>query len=246
MKAAVRLALPIAALLVAGACARGSASGLDASALLPAPTLDSKPGGRSTEVAVFAGGCFWGVQGIYQHVKGVTSAVSGYAGGPEETAEYRAVGTGRTGHAEAVRITFDPRAVSYGRLLQIFFSVAHDPTELNRQGPDEGPAVPVGDFSRKRRTGRDRESLHRTADRCGTVRLAYRHDARAGQAVLPRRGLSPGLPRTEPDELLHRGPRPAEAGTVQAPVSRAVSRQADARRQRIAPTCRAGRRRTSS
>jgi peptide-methionine (S)-S-oxide reductase len=138
VKTPTRLLFPLAALMMAVACVRGSASAFDGSALLPPPALDSKPGSRSTEVAVFAGGCFWGVQGVYQHVKGVTSAVSGYAGGDEESAEYGAVGTGRTGHAEAVRITFDPRVVSYGRLLQIFFSVVHDPTQLNRQGPDEG------------------------------------------------------------------------------------------------------------
>jgi peptide-methionine (S)-S-oxide reductase len=92
----------------------------------------------TTETAVLAGGCFWGVQGVFQHVQGVTGAVSGYAGGAKDTAEYRAVGAGSTGHAESVQITFDPRRVSYGRILQIYFSVAHDPTELNRQGPDVG------------------------------------------------------------------------------------------------------------
>jgi peptide-methionine (S)-S-oxide reductase len=92
----------------------------------------------STEVAVLAGGCFWGVQGVYQHVKGVNNAVSGYAGGEAKTAVYEMVGSGRTGHAEAVQVTYDPRQISYARLLQIFFSVAHDPTQLNRQGPDVG------------------------------------------------------------------------------------------------------------
>jgi peptide-methionine (S)-S-oxide reductase len=92
----------------------------------------------SSDVAVLAGGCFWGVQGVYQRVKGVTGAVSGYAGGARHTANYDRVGEGTTGHAEAVQITFDPRQISYGRLLQIFFSVAHDPTQLNRQGPDFG------------------------------------------------------------------------------------------------------------
>lgn len=105
--------------------------------VLPAPANDKSPSATS-EIAVLAGGCFWGVQGVYQHVTGVTSAVSGYAGGEKATAHYEQVGTGRTGHAEAVEITFDPRAISYGRILQIFFSVVHDPTELNRQGPDEG------------------------------------------------------------------------------------------------------------
>ncbi len=87
---------------------------------------------------MLAGGCFWGVQGVFQHVKGVTNAVSGYAGGEKKTADYEVVSTGRTGHAESVQVTYDPRQISYGRLLQIFFSVAHDPTELNRQGPDTG------------------------------------------------------------------------------------------------------------
>lgn len=93
---------------------------------------------RATATAVLAGGCFWGVQGVFQHVKGVTSAVSGYAGGQRGTANYEAVGGGDTGHAEAVRITYDPRVVSYGTLLHIFFAVVADPTTLNAQGPDRG------------------------------------------------------------------------------------------------------------
>ncbi|RYY89287.1 MAG: peptide-methionine (S)-S-oxide reductase, partial [Comamonadaceae bacterium] len=89
--------------------------------------------------AVFAGGCFWGVQAVFQHTKGVLNAVSGYAGGSRETANYQAVTRGTTGHAESVQVTYDPRQVSYGKLLQIYFSVAHDPTQLDRQGPDSGP-----------------------------------------------------------------------------------------------------------
>ncbi len=107
--------------------------------VVPPPVVDEPAGSRSSEVAVLAGGCFWGVQAVYQHVKGVTNAVSGYAGGSKSTAEYELVGTGRTGHAEAVEVTFDPRTISFGRLLQVFFSVAHDPTQLDRQGPDIGP-----------------------------------------------------------------------------------------------------------
>ncbi len=106
--------------------------------VIPAPAADEAAGQKSSEVAVLAGGCFWGVQGVFQHVKGVTAAVSGYAGGDSNTARYNVVGRGDTGHAESVQITFDPRQVSYGRLLQVFFSVAHDPTQLNRQGPDDG------------------------------------------------------------------------------------------------------------
>jgi peptide-methionine (S)-S-oxide reductase len=104
---------------------------------LPAPLVDEQSSAES-EVAVFAGGCFWGVQGVFQHVKGVTNALSGYSGGEKNTAQYETVSSGSTGHAESVKVTFDPRQVSYGRLLQIYFSVAHDPTELNRQGPDTG------------------------------------------------------------------------------------------------------------
>ncbi len=91
-----------------------------------------------TETAVFAGGCFWGVQGVFQHTRGVTNAVSGYAGGSAVTAHYELIGSGLTGHAEAVQVTFDPKKISYAQLMQIFFSVVHDPTQLNRQGPDRG------------------------------------------------------------------------------------------------------------
>ncbi|HCD82389.1 MAG TPA: peptide-methionine (S)-S-oxide reductase [Agrobacterium sp.] len=105
---------------------------------LPAPAADVSPGTAATETAVFAGGCFWGVQGVFQHVSGVKNAVSGYAGGAKQTANYESVGSGKTGHAEAVMVTYDPKQVTYGHLLQIYFSVAHDPTELNRQGPDIG------------------------------------------------------------------------------------------------------------
>ena len=106
---------------------------------LPAPALDMLAATESNrETAVFAGGCFWGVQAVFQHTRGVLNAVSGYSGGQKETANYSSIGTGRTGHAEAVQISYDPKQISYGKLLQIYFSVAHDPTQLNRQGPDSG------------------------------------------------------------------------------------------------------------
>jgi peptide-methionine (S)-S-oxide reductase len=106
---------------------------------IPAPAADEEtPAGTTTETAVLAGGCFWGVQGVFQRVNGVINAVSGYAGGEASTAHYKVVGSGQTGHAESVSVTFDPREISYGRILQIFFSVAHNPTRLNRQGPDVG------------------------------------------------------------------------------------------------------------
>jgi peptide-methionine (S)-S-oxide reductase len=106
--------------------------------IAPPPALDEQATGKTSEVAVIAGGCFWGVQGVFQHVAGVTNAVSGYTGGDKATAHYDMTSSGTTGHAESVEITYDPRKITYGRLLQLYFSVAHDPTELNRQDPDEG------------------------------------------------------------------------------------------------------------
>ena len=132
-----RLAIVVLATVAIAGAAMSSAARGEKGRVLPAPAVD-EPAASTPQVAVFAGGCFWGVQGVFQHVKGVTSAVSGYAGGAKNTADYESVGSGRTGHAESVRVTYDPRQVSYGRLLQVYFSVAHDPTELNRQGPDTG------------------------------------------------------------------------------------------------------------
>ena len=131
--------LAMALLVLAGLAIRNNSAAAEGARVLPSPAVDLPPGQATSAVVVVAGGCFWGVQGVYQHVKGVTGAVSGYAGGEKKTAEYEAVSTARTGHAESVQVTYDPRQISYGRLLQIFFSVVHDPTELNRQGPDTGP-----------------------------------------------------------------------------------------------------------
>ncbi len=106
---------------------------------LPGPELDVAPAASTgPQTAVFAGGCFWGVEAVFRHTKGVRRAVSGYAGGPADLADYAAVSAGTSGHAESVQVTFDPAQISYGQLLRIFFSVAHDPTELDRQGPDVG------------------------------------------------------------------------------------------------------------
>ena len=116
-----------------------SARAAEQAVVIPAPTLDpAPPAGAAPQTIVLAGGCFWGVQAVFEHTKGVTAAVSGYAGGDKQTAHYEMVGSGRTGHAESVQVTFDPRQISYGKILQIYFSVAHNPTELNRQGPDVG------------------------------------------------------------------------------------------------------------
>jgi len=110
-----------------------------AAVAIPNPTVDAPlDKAKGEQTAVLAGGCFWGVQAVFQHLKGITSAASGYSGGSASTAEYETVSTGSTGHAESVKITYDPSQVSYGQILRVFFSVAHDPTELNRQGPDTG------------------------------------------------------------------------------------------------------------
>jgi peptide-methionine (S)-S-oxide reductase len=109
-----------------------------ASLPVPPPALDPAPAAPGAQTTVLAGGCFWGVDAVFKHVKGVSKVVSGYAGGTAATADYETVSSGRTGHAESVQITFDPAQITYGQLLRVFFSVAHDPTEWNRQGPDEG------------------------------------------------------------------------------------------------------------
>lgn len=129
--------LPALGLAAAAAFTLHAAS--PAATALPDPSIDiplAKANG--TRTAVLAGGCFWGVEGVFEHVKGVTQVVSGYTGGTADSASYDQVSSGRTGHAESVRVTYDPARISYGQLLKVFFSVAHDPTELNRQGPDSG------------------------------------------------------------------------------------------------------------
>jgi peptide-methionine (S)-S-oxide reductase len=128
---------PIANFLRAGLISLIAGFTLSA-ASLPGPAVDENRSEKKSETVVLAGGCFWGVQAVFDALKGVSSAISGYAGGSTNTAQYEIVSTGTTGHAESVQVTFDPSQVSFGQLLKIYFSVAHDPTELNRQGPDEG------------------------------------------------------------------------------------------------------------
>ncbi|MGP9813755.1 peptide-methionine (S)-S-oxide reductase MsrA [Rhodopseudomonas sp. NSM] len=130
-----RRAAALGALALSAAFAPALAS--EEAVVIPPPAVDAKPA-DGTQTAVFAGGCFWGVQGVFQHTAGVVNAVSGYSGGSKATANYMTISTGVTGHAEAVEIKYNPKQISYGKLLQIFFSVAHDPTQLNRQGPDSG------------------------------------------------------------------------------------------------------------
>ncbi|WP_116091267.1 peptide-methionine (S)-S-oxide reductase MsrA [Sphingomonas crusticola] len=129
-----------AASLALGAAMIFGTAGVAAETAVRAPAaVVSVPNNATTETAVFAGGCFWGVQGVFQHVKGVKNALSGFTGGGANTAHYERVSDGDTGHAESVRVTFDPRVVSYADLLRIYFSVITDPTQLNAQGPDTGP-----------------------------------------------------------------------------------------------------------
>ena len=128
-------AILFAALLGITACTAKA----NPAAAVPEPAVDApRASAPSQQTAVLSGGCFWGVQAVFQHVKGVISATSGYSGGSKKTAEYEIVSTGETGHAESVQIVYDPSQITYGELLRVFFSVAHDPTQLNRQGPDEG------------------------------------------------------------------------------------------------------------
>lgn len=136
---APKIAVVVVILALAGTLGWIRASAASHSSALPDPVVDTPlAAGNGEQTAVISGGCFWGIQAVFQHVKGVKNATSGYSGGAASTAEYELVSTGSTGHAESVKITFDPSQVSYGQLLKVFFSVAHDPTELNRQGPDTG------------------------------------------------------------------------------------------------------------
>jgi len=134
------IAVSMLLLFSLAACGAGSTANpsMEGAVRIPAPAVDSPVQTPGTQTAVVAGGCFWGVQGVYQHLKGVKNVLSGYAGGQRATAEYEVVGGGETGHAESVEIVYDPAQVSYGQILQVFFSVVHDPTQLNRQGPDSG------------------------------------------------------------------------------------------------------------
>jgi peptide-methionine (S)-S-oxide reductase len=118
--------------------ASGFARAAEPAVVIPPPTVDENAPSGALETVVLAGGCFWGVQGVFEHTKGVTQAMSGYSGGKKETAHYQMVGTETTGHAESVQVTYDPKQISYGKILQIYFSVAHNPTELDYQGPDSG------------------------------------------------------------------------------------------------------------
>jgi peptide-methionine (S)-S-oxide reductase len=147
----VAVSVAVVAIVVALGLRSSSSS---RAAAFPDPILRDSSLTSGVQIAVFAGGCFWGVEAVFEHMKGVRDAVSGYAGGTKSTADYGSVSSGATAHAEAVRVTFDPAVVSYAQLLKVFFSVVHDPTQLNRQGPDIGPqyrsAIFYGDADQER------------------------------------------------------------------------------------------------
>jgi peptide-methionine (S)-S-oxide reductase len=134
----MRLALAVGAAFSGVMLWHSPLFGAEAPVIIAPPAVDNPKAAGPAQTAVLAGGCFWGVQGVFEHVRGVKNVVAGYAGGDKSTAQYETVSSGGTGHAESVKITFDPAAISYGQILQIAFSVVHDPTQLNRQGPDVG------------------------------------------------------------------------------------------------------------
>ena len=158
---------------------------------LPAPTGDAAFRDDATHASVvFAGGCFWGVQGVFQHVKGVSNAVSGYIGGSAANARYERVSGGQSGHAEAVKIDYDPRQVSYGQLMQVFFSVAHDPTQLNRQGPDHGSQYRSAIFSDDARQQAASRAYIAQLGQAGSYRAPIVTQLVSGQRFYPTRATT--------------------------------------------------------
>lgn len=183
----------------------------------PAPLVraDAKAG---LETAYFAGGCFWGVEGVFSHVKGVRSATSGYAGGTAANATYPLVSSGRTRHAETVRVVFDPRQVNYADLLRVYFSVVADPTRLNAQGPDHGPQYRSALFPANLGQERVAKAYLAQLTKARTFSGADRHPDRAGR-FLPCGRISSAVHGEEPASPLHRRARPAEGRRAQAALS---------------------------
>ncbi len=169
--------------------------------------------------AVFAGGCFWGIEGVYEHVKGVKKAVSGYAGGPASTAHYDLVSSGETGHAESVQVTYDPAQISYGKLLQIFFAVAHDPTELDRQGPDEGTQYRSAIFFASAEQERVARAYIAQLDAAKAFSKPICDAGRSPQGFLPGGGLSPALSGAKSDVPVHLVQRPPKDRATEAAIS---------------------------
>ena len=194
-------AAAIGALAISAFAATPSLAAEDA-VIIPPPAMDAQaPDGLQT--AVIAGGCFWGVQGVFQHTAGVVNALSGYAGGAKNTADYSSVSTGSTGHAEAVEIKYNPKQISYGKILQIFFSVAHDPTQLNRQGPDSGTQYRSAIFTTNDEQKKVADAYIAQLNAAKVYQKANRHQGRIARRFLSRRGLSSGLPDAAPQPTLY-------------------------------------------
>ncbi len=194
---------------------------------IPPPAAEQPAQATGLETAVLAGGCFWGIQAVYQHVKGVTNAVSGYAGGAQKDALYETVSAGRTGHAEAVQVTFDPRQVSYGKILQIYFSVAHDPTQLNRQGPDSGTQYRSEIFPQSEAQAKTAKAYIAQLDAAHVFKkpIVTKTDTHE-VGLLSGRGLSPGLRDPSSLPALHRHQRCAEGREHEQAVPGRLARPA--------------------
>ncbi|MFI0845081.1 peptide-methionine (S)-S-oxide reductase MsrA [Mesorhizobium sp. IMUNJ 23232] len=191
----------LAAMLAVFGAVAASPSSAQEGIAIPPPARDEPAGQAKTETAVLAGGCFWGVQGVFQRVAGVTNAVSGYAGGEKDAAHYQTVSSGGTGHAESVKITFDPSKISYGKLLQVYFSVAHDPTELNRQGPDVGTQYRTAIFPENEEQARIAKAYIAQLDQARVFNAAIVTSIEPGRTFYPAEDyhqdyltLNPGQP----------------------------------------------------
>ena len=199
----------VAALVVI--CISYAARRVAAKTPVPAATTDDplaqKPG---KQTAVFAGGCFWGTQSVFERVKGVVGTTVGYAGGSAQTATYDQVTTETTGHAESVQVVYDPSKITYGQLLRIFFSVAHDPTQLNRQGPDVGTSYRSAIFYSERRTAPDQPGLHCAARRRACLSQPHRDRGDAAEGLLRRRKLPSALRRQQSQQSIHSCLRPPQ------------------------------------
>ena len=216
-------AFTVAALAAAVSFSSGASGATAARDAMPAAMpAEPAPVGVATasDTAVFAGGCFWGVEAVFESLEGVTDAVSGYAGGSDTSPSYDKVSSGTTGHAESVRVVYDPSRISYDQLLQVFFTVAHDPTELNRQGPDVGTQYRSAVFYRNPRPAGGRRAVYRQAPRRQGVAGQDRDRGERAERVPSGGGVPPELPGAAPDPALHRGERHAQARGAAEAVSR--------------------------
>ncbi len=219
---AARLVMLLGAAALGLVLARSPLWGAEAPVLIAPPAVDNPKSAGPLQTAVLAGGCFWGVQGVFEHARGVQKVVAGYAGGEKSTAQYETVSSGSTGHAESVKITFDPAAISYGQILQIAFSVVHDPTQLNRQGPDVGTQYRSAIFYVDEDQKRIAQAYIAQLDQSHSFARADRDARGAAQGILCGGGLSPGLPVSQSDAALHCHVRLAQDREFQAHFSGAL------------------------